>query len=284
MTRASLQIRPRPPFRLDLTVWALRRQPHNRIDQWDGKTYKRVFVVDKAPLLAEVTQEGPAQKSRLSVFASRSRIAPEERTKRAIASLLRKVLGTSEDLHGFYQLTRKNAKVNLLADSFIGLKPPRFPSIFEALINAPACQQLSLAVGITLLNRLSEAYGASIKDRCELIHAFPGPEDLARARVSDLRELGFSSNKALAITALAQSVLCNEVDLEGLAGMNDQEAVDELRKIRGVGRWSAEYVLLRGLSRLAVFPGDDVGAQNNIQRFLSLREKPDYESVQRIML
>jgi len=284
MTRASLQIRPRPPFRLDLTVWALRRLPHNLIDQWDGKTYKRVFVVDNAPLLAEVTQEGPAQKPRLSVFASRSRIAPEERTKRAIASLLRKVLGTSEDLHGFYQLTRKNAKVNLLADSFIGLKPPRFPSIFEALINALACQQLSLAVGITLLNRLSEAYGASIKDRGELVHAFPGPEDLVRARVSDLRELGFSSNKALAITALAQSVLRNEVDLEGLAGMNDQEAVDELRKIRGVGRWSAEYVLLRGLRRLAVFPGDDVGAQNNIQRFLSLREKPDYESVQRIML
>ena len=198
--------------------------------------------------------------------------------------LLKKVLGTSEDLQGFYQLTRKNAKVNLLANSFIGLKPPRFPSIFEALINAFACQQLSLAVGITLLNRLSEAYGASIKGRGELVHAFPGPGDLAGAKLSDLRELGFSSNKALAITALAQSILRNEVDLESLTGMNDQEAVDELRKMRGVGRWSAEYVLLRGLRRLTIFPGDDVGAQNNLQQFLSLREKPDYETIQRMLL
>ena len=240
--------------------------------------------MERTPLLVEVTQEGPAQKPRLSVFASRSRIAPEERTKRAIVSLLRKVLGTSEDLQGFYQLARKNAKVNLLANSFIGLKPPRFPSIFEALINAFACQQLSLAVGITLLNRLSEAYGASIKDRGELVHAFPGPEDLAGAKLSDLRELGFSSNTALAVTALAQSVLRNEVDLEGLAGMNEEEAVDALRKIRGVGRWSAEYVLLRGLRRLSIFPGDDVGAQNNLQRFFSLKGRPDYENIQRIML
>ena len=284
MTRISLHIRPRPPFRLDFTVWALRRQPHNRIDQWDGKTYTRVFVVDKAPLLVEVTQEGPAQKPRLDILASGRTIVSEERTKRTIASLLKKVLGTSEDLQGFYQLTRKNAKVNLLANSFIGLKPPRFPSIFEALVNAFACQQLSLSVGITLLNRLSETYGASVKYGGDSFHAFPRPEDLDGAKPEALRKLGFSRNKAHAITALAWSVLNNEVDLESLAGMNDQEAVIELRKIIGVGRWSAEYVLLRGLKRLTVFPGDDVGAQNNLQQFLSLREKPDFETIKRIML
>ena len=284
MTPINLHIRPQPPFRLDFTVWALRRQPHNRIDRWDGKTYKRIFVVDGAPLLVEVSQEGPAQKPGLSVFFSGGRIVSEERTKRAIASLLKKVLGTSENLKGFYQLARKNAKINLLANSFIGLKPPCYPSLFEALVNAFACQQLSLAVRITLLNRLSEAYGAPIKDRGELVHDFPGPEDLAGAKLSDLRELGFSSNKALAITALTQSVLRNEVDLAGLAGMNEQEAVDVLRKIRGVGRWSAEYVLLRGLRRLSIFPGDDVGAQNNLQKFFSLKERPDYENIQRIML
>ena len=284
MTRISLHIRPRPPFRLDYTVWALRRQPHNLIDQWDGKTYKRIFVVGKAPLLAEVVQEGPAQKPRLDILASGRAIVSEERTKRTIASLLKKVLGTSEDLQDFYRLARKNAKLNLLANKFSGLKPPRFPSIFEALVNAFACQQLSLNVGITLLNRLSESYGASIKYRGDSDHAFPGPEDLAGAKPDALRKLGFSYNKAHAITALARSVLDNEVDLERVAEMNDQDAVVELRKILGVGRWSAEYVLLRGLRRLTVFPGDDVGAQNNLQQFLSLTKKPDYETIKRIML
>jgi DNA-3-methyladenine glycosylase II len=284
MTQISLDIKPRPPFRLDFTVWALRRQPHNLIDQWNGKTYRRVFVVDRAPILVEVNQEGPAQKPRLGILASGRTIVSEERTKRTIASLLKKVLGTSEDLQEFYQIARKNAKLHLLANGFVGLKPPCYPSVFEALVNAFACQQLSLAVGITLLNRLSETYGASIKDGGDWVHAFPGPEELAGAKPAALRKLGFSRNKATAITALAQCVLDKEMDLERVKAMNDQEAVDELRKIIGVGRWSAEYVLLRGLRRLTVFPGDDVGAQNNLQRFLSLKEKPDYETVKRIML
>jgi DNA-3-methyladenine glycosylase II len=284
MMRISLHILPKPPFRLDYTVWALRRQPHNRIDQWDGKTYQRVFIVEDKPLLVEATQDGSAQGPRLSVYVSGRAIASEERTKRAVASLLKKVLGTFEDMQGFYQLARKHSKLNLLANSLIGLKPPRFPSVFEALVNAFACQQLSLNVGITLLNRLSETFGASINDSGDPIHAFPGPEELANAKASDIRKLGFSSNKARAITGLAHSVLVKEVNLGGLTGMTDSDAIDALREIMGVGRWTAEYVLLRGLRRLAVFPGDDVGAQNNLQRFFHLRGKPNYAAINRIML
>ena len=283
MTRISMHIRPRPPFRLDFTVWALRRQPHNRIDRWDGKTYKRVFIVDNAPLLVEVKQEGPAQKPRLSVLVSTRRIVSEDRTKRAVSAFLKKVLGTSEDLQEFYRIARRNAKLNILANDFLGLKPPRFPNLFEALVNAFACQQLSLFVGITLLNRLSESYGSPINDIGNLIHAFPGPEDVANVKDSELRKLGFSLNKAHAIISLARSVHENEVDLERVEKMNDQEAVNDLRKIIGVGRWSAEYALLRGLSLLNVFPGDDVGAQNNLQEFLSLRKRPGYDDIKRIM-
>lgn len=283
MTRISLHIRPRPPFRLDFTVWALRRQPHNQIDRWNGKTYKRVFVVDGSPFLVEVTQEGSTQNPRLGVLVSGRTIVSEERTKRTIAALLKKVLGTSVELQEFYTIARKNAKLNALANAFIGLKPPRYPSMFEALINAFACQQLSLTVGITLLNRLSETYGASIKDSGHSIHAFPMADNLADAKPAALRRLGFSSNKAHAITALAGSVLEKGLDLERVAKVNDQDAIDELRKITGVGRWSAEYILLRGLRRLTVFPGDDVGAQNNLQQFFSLERKPDYETIKRIM-
>src|SRR5512143_1089562 len=104
MTYITLHIRPRPPFRLDYTVWALRRQPHNRIDRWDDRTYRRVFVVDGAPLLARVTQEGPVQRPRLRVTAFGPSVVTEERTKRAIAALLKKILGTTEEHQGFYRI------------------------------------------------------------------------------------------------------------------------------------------------------------------------------------
>ncbi len=284
MGRINLHIKPRPPFRLDLTVWALRRQPHNRIDQWDGKTYTRVFVTDDGPLLIEATQAGPAGGPRLAVSISGDAIISPERTKRDVRVLLGKVLGTLEDVQEFYRIARKNAALNALAKEFAGLKPPRFPSVFEAVINAFACQQLSLNVGITLLNRLSETYGPSIPVSGSEVHAFPRPEDLAEAKPETLRALGFSRNKGQAIVHLVRSVLDNRLDLENLGKKRDGAAVEALQEITGVGRWTAEYVLLRGLRRLAVFPGDDVGARNNLQRFFHLKEKPDYATIKRIML
>jgi DNA-3-methyladenine glycosylase II len=54
-------------------------------------------------------------------------------------------------------------------------------------------------------------------------------------------------------------------------------------KLRGVGRWTTEYVLLRGLGRLHIFPGDDVGARNLLQRWLRLRKPLDYQGVRRVL-
>jgi DNA-3-methyladenine glycosylase II len=65
--------------------------------------------------------------------------------------------------------------------------------------------------------------------------------------------------------------------------MPDDEAVARLSKLRGVGRWTAEYVLLRGLGRTHVFPGDDVGARNNLARWLHVTTPLDYEGVREIL-
>lgn len=64
--------------------------------------------------------------------------------------------------------------------------------------------------------------------------------------------------------------------------MANEEIVRHLTKLRGIGRWSAEYALLRGLGRLDIFPGDDVGARNNLQKLLHLQNKPDYEGMSKL--
>ena len=68
-----------------------------------------------------------------------------------------------------------------------------------------------------------------------------------------------------------------------MAALPDDEAIDHLCELRGVGRWTAEYVLLRGLGRTHIFPGDDVGARNNLQRWLQLTNPLDYEAVRRAL-
>jgi endonuclease III len=68
---------------------------------------------------------------------------------------------------------------------------------------------------------------------------------------------------------------------EALSNNTDVDACECLLELRGVGRWTAEYVLLRGLGRLHVFPGDDVGAQKRLARWLGRPNALDYDAVRR---
>jgi hypothetical protein len=113
--------------------------------------------------------------------------------------------------------------------------------------------------------------------------AFPRPEDLAMLHPAQLRRLGFSLQKGRAIIELAKSIAIDGLDLEALAELPDGEAIECLCALRGVGRWSAEYVLLRGLGRTHVFPGDDVGARKNLARWLNLVKPLDYATVHRTL-
>jgi DNA-3-methyladenine glycosylase II len=170
-----------------------------------------------------------------------------------------------------------------MVQRFQGMKPPRFATIFECVINAVACQQMTLTFGITLLNKLAVARGAAFARGGAVVQAFPRPAELAELRPADLRQFGYSLQKGRAITELAQSIVEGRLDLELVAKLPDDEAVKLLCKLRGVGRWSAEYVLLRGLGRTHVFPGDDVGARNNLQRWLRQAKPLDYHGVQRVL-
>ena len=65
-------LRPVPPFRLDLTVWALRRRARNAIDRWDGTTYRRVVTLGRRPTELAVRQEGHSTMARVIVTVTRA--------------------------------------------------------------------------------------------------------------------------------------------------------------------------------------------------------------------
>jgi DNA-3-methyladenine glycosylase II len=275
----SLVLRPRPPFRLDLTVWALRRRALNAVDAWDGSTYRRVLVLDGTPVEVAVSQQGGAEAPALHLMLSSAREQSNARPEARVA--LERMLSLELDIGPFYSLAAGDPVLAPLAARFRGLRPPRFASVFECLVNAVALQQLSLAAGLTLLNRLSRSYGACSSAAGNRMYAFPEPAVLAAAQPGSIRALGFSLRKATTIVAIANAANEGGLDLEALATRDDKQVVETLTRIPGIGRWSAEYTLLRGLGRLHVFPGDDVGARKNLARWLGLAEPLDYAGVQR---
>jgi DNA-3-methyladenine glycosylase II len=265
---------------LDLTVWTLRRRSSNSIDRWDGEHYRRVLVLNDSPFEVAVTQSGAGDTPRLHITLTGSQFFPE--TKMFARRSLERLLGVRVDLAEFYRRFANDVTLGPLVSRFRGAKPPRFPTVFEALVNAIACQQMSLSLGILLLSRLAEKFGMSVESMDGRVHAFPRPEDVVHLEPGDFRELGFSLQKGRAIIALAHACLSGQYHGDKLEGLANSSAVERLLMLRGIGRWSAEYVLLRGLGRLNIYPGDDVGARNNLKRWLGLRKPLDYDGVRRI--
>ncbi len=282
MPKFRCELSPRAPFRLDLTVRTLRRRPDNAIDLWDGASWSRVLALGAAPVRISVRQTSPPESPALELTATSARRLSSA-LKEELAVTVERMLGLRVDLSGFYAIAQDDPHVGGLVKRYLGAKPPRFPSLFEALANAVACQQLTVLVGIMLLNRMAQRWGPKLGPDGSVM-GFPTPQAMRRARPTALRALGFSRQKACTLLELARR--CSAVGdggLEPIAKLDNEQAIARLMALPGIGRWSAEYALLRGLGRLDVFPADDVAGRKNLCTWLRLRKDPGAERARRLL-
>ncbi len=137
-----------------------------------------------------------------------------------------------------------------------------------------------------VLNRLTEACGipGEVDDATAPMRSFPPSSVVARLNPDALRALGLSRKKGEYLIGLAR--LANDRkdrDFASIEALGDDDAVARLSTIRGVGRWSAEYVMLRGFGRINIFPGDDVGGRNKLFAWLGVDGEPTYDGVRRML-
>ena len=160
--------------------------------------------------------------------------------------------------------------------STVVVRSARIPDVIELLQGGVRLLDLGCGRGGPAV-RLAERFGPAGAHG----PAFPRAADLLGcATPGDLRALGLSSAKARTLLAVAEACVSGELDERALAALPDRDALARLTALWGIGRWSAEYTLLRGLGRLHVFPGDDVGAQRHLARWLNLTGQPGYAEAQ----
>jgi DNA-3-methyladenine glycosylase II len=277
----TFSLRARPPFRLDLTVWALRRRAHNKVDLFDDGIWRRVLMIGRSPVAVAVmqTRRGACPEIEVRMSAAQPRDVKDQ-----VAASITRILGLECDLSGFYRLARNDSTVRPLAERLRGMKPVRYPTVFEAFGNAVACQLVSLSAGMHVLNRLAEAFGRTMRSTGVAMRSFAVAEAVARANPDALRTQGLSRQKGEYLIELARLAADpKDPDFSSIGALDDEAAIERLAEIRGVGRWTAEYVLLRGFGRINIFPGDDVGARNKLYEWLGETGAPDYDGVRRII-
>ena len=154
-----------------------------------------------------------------------------------------------------------------------GARSPLMPSPFECLVWAILGQQITVAFAFKMKRALVERYGESIEHLGRTYRLFPEAVRLAEADPVELRELQFSRQKSDYVRGLAALVAEDRIDWDELAAMPSEAAIKALTGLRGVGRWTAEYVLMRGLGHQDVIPAADVGLQSAIGRAYGLERK-----------
>jgi len=181
------------------------------------------------------------------------------------------------DVRPFYRIARNDPVIGPLARRFRGMKMIRPATLFEMAIDAVIEQQISLAAARRIRARVVERFG----ERKAGLWIFPGPEALARASLKALRGCGLSGRKAEYITGLARMVVEGSFDLDGLKDMSDDEVRSTIIAIRGFGRWSADYILIRGLGRPDAVPVDDLAVRTIVGKYLGKGSRMTAEQVER---
>ncbi len=278
MTKTTYSVIVRRPFRFDLTAMIMRRRTNNKISRWDGQRYQRVLIIGGTPVRITVSQGGTPNKPRLvTTLESNVDLSLEQQVEAQL--ITQKMFGVSVDVQAFSEQVAQDPVMWNMAGHFLGVKPTRFPTVFEALVTAITCQRTSLDAGIELLNHITETYGLAFNDGDDVMHGFPRSEDLVNVTEIDLGKLGFGTRKARAILTLSAGIENGTIKLEQLELMSNSDAFAYLRKQPGVSRWAAEYTMIRGLGMLDVFPADDPLATGYLRQMLKLTRKPAYEDV-----
>jgi DNA-3-methyladenine glycosylase II len=145
---------------------------------------------------------------------------------------------------------------------------------YEALVRAIAYQQLTAKAGDAIISRLKALFEG---------RAFPGPEDLIAAEFDALRACGFSASKIATIKAIAEGAITGTIpSRETAAAMTDDELIDRIVAIKGIGRWTVEMLLMYSLERMDILPADDFGVREGYRALKSLPEQPKPKALREI--
>ncbi len=146
----------------------------------------------------------------------------------------------------------------------LGLQPRR--ERFQALARAIIFQQLAGAAANAIYGRFVGLFPGV---------DFPLPEQVLAKTDAELRSVGLSEKKALYIKDLAAHIRDRKLNFHRFPRMTDDEIVEHLTQVKGIGKWTAEIFLMFNLGRPDVMPADDLGVQNAVKRHYRMRQRPN---------
>lgn len=223
-----------------------RRSGDDHIDRWNGTRLLRAIRARSGHWIAFVARPLPSQAAfEVTVEAADHTDVAHQ----AVASTF------SPGDQDFDRLCAEDPVIARYNAQYPGIRQIRQLDLFTGLIRCISAQQVNLRWAVTTRRRLAEAFGHRCTVDGEVVYALD-PAVIAGADPISIRALQFTTAKSVSIVAVAQALAIGVVSTEILAALPDDEVIARLSSLRGIGRWSAEWILARTLGRPTVVAGD----------------------------
>jgi len=255
---------PRPPYDFSLSA-ALFGTGDPQIRTFFQGTFRQALDIGDTPLFVEVCSKGSVKAPKLCL-SIRSDNAISKNEMKNVKGLISSIFSINDDLVPFYAAMVSDPIMTALVQQLWGVKAPTTPTVFEALTDSIIEQQISLVAAHSIEHRLIKAVGKRLNLEEVTWYCYPTPQILAKTTDSTFRSCGLTLRKGEYIRDISRQIVEGTLDLDHFKTYSDTESIiSEMVKIRGVGRWTAELTILRGLHRADSFPADDIG----VRRFIS---------------
>jgi DNA-3-methyladenine glycosylase II len=261
----KLTLKAVPPFHFDLSA-RIFSDGDKSIRRYEDGKFWQVMRTDNQLILVVIKSLGSTEDPKLSVTL-RSNEKVSGREKASVEEIIRWLFDLNYDLKPFYDHVINDMIMAKLTQELRGLKSPATGTVFEALFDSIVEQQISLHVAHGLERNVIKSFGDRLKLGNEVYYAYPTPQNLAFATVEELRRCGLSQRKAEYIQNVSRLIVEGDLDLERLKDLKNTDViVNTLDKIRGIGVWTTELTMVRGMRKDAL-PADDLGLRRVISHY-----------------
>lgn len=258
-------------FDFSVNLHYLSRSPDECLYQIrERRLYKTIEIGDRQPLF-EVSGHEPGYLH----IRSLDEEPWSSEIREAITHYVREWFDLDHNLAPFYSMSKQDAILSTVVDRLYGLRNMGIPDLFEALCWGIIGQQINLAFAYTLKRRFVETFGTQVIRDGISCWLFPTPVKIAALSVTDITPLQMTSKKSEYLIGVAKLIVEGDLSKEQLLAADSFKAAEKrLVSIRGIGPWTANYVLMRCLRYPSAFPIDDVGLHNAIKSVLKMDQKP----------
>lgn len=264
-------------FDIKANLGYLERNKNECMFEVENEIITRVIVVGDTRTLVQIHVN---KRNQMIVQFLKDSRPLKQSDREEVVRYIREWFDFDRDLTPFYEMAKADPLLKGPIQEFSGLRLIGVPDLFEALCWGILGQQINLAFAYTLKRQFVEKFGDSIEWNGKNYWIFPSFEQIAKLTPEDLADIKMTFKKSEYIIGIAQLMANGELSKEKLLRMGSlNEAEKSLVKIRGIGPWTANYVLMRCLRYTSAFPIDDVGLHNAIKHLTGSDKKPVREEL-----